>query len=133
MEKVGMAKILIADDSETLRNELSEVLIGAGHEVIAAEDGKDGYIKAKENQDADLIITDYNMPGQDGVTMLQKIKSDIPAFENTPCAMLTTETSKELKMKGKSAGVIVWFVKPFAPDKLIKTVSLVLEKYKKAS
>ena len=60
-----MAKILIADDSETLRTELREVLEGASHEVVEAVDGTDGVKKAEDAQGIQLIISDYNMHDTD--------------------------------------------------------------------
>lgn len=127
-----MAKILIADDSETLRTELREVLEGAGHEVIEAVDGTDGLRKAEEAHGVHLIISDYNMPGLDGITMIRKIK-EMERYASVPVGMLTTESSKELKATGKEAGVIVWFVKPFEPSRLLSTIDKVLEKFAVAS
>jgi len=127
-----MAKILIADDSETLRTELREVLEGAGHDVVEAVDGTDGLRKAEEAQGVQLIISDYNMPGLDGITMIRKIK-EIDRYGSVPVGMLTTESSKELKATGKEAGVIVWFVKPFEPSRLLSTIDKVLEKFAAAS
>ncbi len=123
-----MAKILIADDSETLRLELKEVLEKGGHLVVEAHDGADGLKKAEENQGVQLIISDYNMPGLDGITMITKIKQ-IERYKEVPVGMLTTESSKELKQSGKEAGVVVWVVKPFDPERLLKTVDKVLEKF----
>lgn len=123
-----MAKVLIADDSETLRMELKDVLESGGHEVIEAVDGLDGVRKAEASENVDLIISDYNMPGIDGITMVTKIKA-MEKYANVPVGMLTTESSKELKAAGKEAGVIVWFVKPFDPDRLLKTVEKILEKF----
>jgi two-component system chemotaxis response regulator CheY len=123
-----MAKILIADDSETLRLELKEVLENGGHVVVEAQDGADGLKKAEEHQGVQLIISDYNMPGLDGITMITKIKQ-IERYKEVPVGMLTTESSKELKQSGKDAGVVVWVVKPFDPERLLKTVDKVLEKF----
>jgi len=123
-----MAKILIADDSETLRLELKEVLERGGHLVIEALDGADGLKKAEEHQGIQLIISDYNMPGIDGITMISKIKQ-IDRYKEVPVGMLTTESSKELKQSGKEAGVVVWVVKPFDRERLLKTVDKVLEKF----
>ena len=104
-----MAKILIADDSETLRLELKEVLERGGHNVVEACDGADGLKKAEESHGVQLIISDYNMPGLDGITMIAKIKQ-IDRYKLVPVGMLTTESSKELKQSGKEAGVVVWVV-----------------------
>jgi two-component system chemotaxis response regulator CheY len=123
-----MAKILIVDDSETIRVELKEALESGGHTVVAGVDGNDGYAKAEANDYFDLIISDYNMPGADGITMLKKIKT-LPRYETTPLAMLTTESSKELKETGKSAGIIIWIVKPFDKERLLSIMQKVFEKH----
>lgn len=123
-----MAKILVVDDSETLRLELVDVL-RSHHEVVEGSDGFDGLQKAEEQQNVDLIISDYNMPGMDGITMIRKIKA-IDRYKNVPVAMLTTESSKELKLAGKEAGVVVWMIKPFDGDKMKATVQKILETFK---
>lgn len=122
-----MAKILIADDSEALRIELKEVLQAAGHEIVEAVDGSDGLKKAQATSGIDLIISDYNMPGLDGITMVRKIK-EIERYAKVPVGILTTESSNELKASGKEAGVIVWFVKPFDPARFVSTIDKVLKR-----
>ena len=93
-------KILIVDDSDTLRIQLKKALEEAGHIVVEGKDGRDGLIKAQENIDTQLIICDYNMPEMDGITMCRKIR-EITALKSIPIFMLTTETSPELKTLGK--------------------------------
>ncbi|MFW7380691.1 MAG: response regulator [Oligoflexus sp.] len=127
-----MAKILIVDDSEMLRVEIKDLLQGMGHEVIEGKDGTDGVRQAEASQPLDMIISDYNMPGLDGLSMLKKIRN-IPGLESTPVAMLTTESSPELRTMGKSLGVVVWCIKPIDNDQFQKTISIVLEKFSKAS
>jgi two-component system chemotaxis response regulator CheY len=127
-----MAKILIVDDSEMLRVEIKELLENMGHEVIEGKDGSDGYRQAEANQPLDLIVSDYNMPGLDGLSMLKKIRS-VSGLEKTPVAMLTTESSSELRTMGKSLGVVVWCIKPIDNEQFEKTISIVLEKFSKAS
>ncbi|MBF0440560.1 MAG: response regulator [Oligoflexales bacterium] len=118
-------KILIVDDSDTLRIQLRKALEGAGYEVIEGKDGNEGLNKAQENVDVKLIITDYNMPEMDGITMCRKIR-EVPALNPVPIFMLTTEASPELKTLGKEAGVKAWIVKPFVADKVIGVINKVL-------
>ena len=121
-----MAKILIVDDSETLRDELKEVIQKAGHEVIEGEHGAHGLEIALKHNDIALIISDFNMPEMDGITMIKKIKSEA-RYANTPAFMLTTESTKELMNQGKQAGVMAWIVKPFDEEEIIETIDYVLE------
>ncbi len=123
-----MPKILIVDDSETIRIELKDALEAAGHKVTAGVDGNDGFQKAESESGFDLVISDYNMPGLDGLSMIKKIKA-LSKYATTPMAMLTTESSKDLKDAGKEAGVVVWFVKPFDKDKMLTTIQKVFEKF----
>lgn len=127
-----MARILIVDDSEMLRVEIKDLLQSMGHEVIEGKDGTDGVRQAEASAPLDMIVSDYNMPGLDGLSMLKKIRK-IEGFEKTPVAMLTTESSPELRTMGKSLGVVVWCIKPIDNEQFQKTVSIVLDKFSKAS
>jgi len=126
-----MAKILIIDDSMSVRNHLSEVLRRVKYEVVEAVDGNDGLDKIAAHTDLDLVISDHNMPGRDGLSMLLKAKERAPAW-SVPVFMLTTETSDKLKALGKQAGVIAWIIKPFVEEKLLNAIVKVLEARKKA-
>jgi two-component system chemotaxis response regulator CheY len=112
-----MAKILIVDDSETLRIQLREALEGAGHNVIEGVDGADGLRQAMENRDVNMIITDFNMPQMDGVTMASKVRE-----------MLTTEATPDIKAAGKAAGILAWIVKPLVPSKVLPAIEKVLSR-----
>ena len=121
-----MAKILIVDDSDTLRMQLRDILESEGHIVVEGVHGADGLAKAHENLDINLLISDYNMPEMDGVVMCKKVR-EIDAFKTIPMFMLTTESTSELKALGKEAGVMAWIVKPFNEDKLKAVVQKVLK------
>ncbi|MCK4710997.1 MAG: response regulator [Gammaproteobacteria bacterium] len=117
-----MAKtILIVDDSASLRQIVAIALKGAGYEVLEASDGKDGLSKLNGVK-INLIISDVNMPGMDGLTMVTEIKK-MPNYKFTPIIMLTTEAGDDLKARGKEAGVKAWVVKPFKPDQMLNAVS----------
>ncbi len=118
-----MAKtVLIVDDASLIRSVASKAAESAGYNVITASDGNEGLAKLKANQ-VDLVFSDVNMPQMGGLEMVEHIKSD-PAYKFLPIVMLTTESSQELKDKGKNLGVKAWLVKPFNKDKFL----LALEK-----
>lgn len=119
-----MAKILIADDSASMRQMVEFTLKEAGHQVVAAEDGLAALNLAK-GMTADLVITDINMPNMDGITLIKELRA-LPAFKFTPILTLTTESTTEKKLEGKNAGATGWIVKPFNPEKLLTTVNKVL-------
>ena len=117
-----MAKtIMIVDDSASLRQVVAIALKGAGYDVIEGSDGDDGLSKL-DGTKINLIISDVNMPGMDGLTMVTEIKK-MPNYKFTPIIMLTTEAGADLKAKGKDAGVKAWVVKPFKPDQMLDAVS----------
>ena len=119
-----MSQILIVDDSRSIRELLTSVLVGAGFTVTSAEDGEDGLNVAK-SQKFDLVITDINMPVMDGIELLKSLRA-LPDYAFRPILILTTEFSQEMKMKGKTAGATGWLVKPFDPAKLIDVIKRVL-------
>jgi two-component system chemotaxis response regulator CheY len=124
-----MAKILIVDDSETIRMAVKSLLVDAGHEVIAGADGKEGLELALNCSDLELIISDFNMPGLDGVAMCKAIGEE-RKDRKFPILMLTTEGSQTLKDMGKAVGVIAWVTKPYNDEKLLIMVQKILEREK---
>ena len=115
-----MAKILVVDDSDTLRKVVSIALNGAGYEVVEACDGKDALTKLNGDK-INLIISDVNMPNMDGISFVKEVKK-LPAYKFTPIIMLTTEAGDDLKLEGKEAGAKAWVVKPFKPEKMLEAV-----------
>lgn len=122
-------KILIVDDSTTLRASVEFTLSEQGHEVLQAEDGDKGLemLKGMEgNEDElDMIIADINMPNMDGITMIKEVKKT--PFKFIPILVLTTESQESKKMEGKEAGASGWLVKPFKPEQLAAVVSKFLK------
>jgi len=116
-----MKKILIVDDSATLRASINYTLKEAGFETINAVNGADGLTKlnqaVKSGEQIGMIISDINMPVMDGITFIIEVKKT--PFKYTPILVLTTESQEEIKLKGKNAGASGWLVKPFKPEQLI--------------
>ena len=119
-----MTKILVVDDSNSIRDMVSFTLKSAGYSTVEAKDGLEGLTEAKKSA-FDLVISDVNMPNMDGITLCGELRK-LPAFKFTPILMLTTESSTDMKMKGKAAGATGWLVKPFNPEKLISTIKRVI-------
>lgn len=119
-----MASILVVDDSASLRNMVTFTLKQEGFDIVEAGNGQEALTKAKSGK-FDLILSDVNMPVMDGITFCTEVRK-LPAFKFTPVLMLTTESSPEMKQKGKTAGATGWLVKPFNPEKLLSTIKRVI-------
>ncbi len=107
-----MAQILVVDDSSTVRNEVGDFLKQNGLSVSFAVDGRDGLAKLKADPAVKLVVCDVNMPNMDGLTMAEKVRSEL-RNSSVNIDMLTTENSPTMKERGKAAGVKGWIVKPF--------------------
>lgn len=112
--------IVAVDDSISIRETVRLTLSAQGYQVHTAEDGLRGFALCR-NVKADLVLTDLNMPGLDGIGLIQKLRSEA-GYRFTPILMLTTESQSEKKMAGKQAGATGWIVKPFDPQKLVGVV-----------
>ena len=115
-----MSKILVVDDSSTVRDEVAGFLKKNGLDVDTAVDGKDGLTKLKGNPAIRLVISDVNMPNMDGLTMVEKIRGEL-GNSAVNVIMLTTESSPAMKERGKAAGVKGWIVKPFKGEAVLET------------
>ena len=116
-----MAKtILIVDDSQSMRQLVKMTLIGAGHQVLEACDGRDALSKLT-GQKINLIISDVNMPNLDGIGLVKAVKAR-NEYRFTPIIMLTTESEQSKKAEGQAAGARAWIVKPFQPQNLLAAV-----------
>ena len=113
-------KIIVIDDSDTVREQLSVVLTGAGYEIIEAEDGLQGANAIRENPNAALAICDVNMPKLSGLDMLELLKGQ--GNSGMPVLMLTTEGRPDLIERARAFGAKGWMVKPFKPTMLLVTV-----------
>ncbi|MCX8004519.1 MAG: response regulator [Burkholderiaceae bacterium] len=119
-----MASILAVDDSASMRQMVSFTLKSAGYQVIEAADGVEALEKA-EKHPVDLVLTDQNMPRMDGITLVKSLRVK-EAYAQVPILILTTESSAEMKAKGKAAGATGWLVKPFDPNKLLEVIRKVI-------
>ncbi len=120
-----MSKILAVDDSKSMRQMVSMSLKSAGHDVTEAEDGAIALDIAKQGGQFDLVVTDINMPNMNGIELITALRA-LPNYKFTPILCLTTESSGDMKAKGKEAGATGWIVKPFSPEKLLSVINRVL-------
>lgn len=116
--------VLAVDDSASIRNMVAFTLKSAGYDVIEAVDGQEGLEKARTNK-VSLVLTDQNMPRMDGLTLVKSLRA-MPDYSAAPILMLTTESSDDMKAKGRAAGATGWLVKPFDPPRLLEVVRKVI-------
>jgi two-component system chemotaxis response regulator CheY len=114
-------KIMVVDDSRTVRQQVGMALGCAGFEIIEATDGIEGCARIEQHPDLALVILDINMPRMDGLEMLDIVKGDA-RHADLPIVMLTTEGQPSLVLRAKAAGAKGWIVKPFKADMLLATV-----------
>jgi two-component system chemotaxis response regulator CheY len=121
----GARRIMMVDDSKTTRTMVAFTLRRAGYEVVEAEDGK-AALALLDREPADIVITDLNMPGMDGLTLIRALRTR-PGYKTTPIVMLTTAGDAANKEAGRQAGATGLLGKPFHPTALVQMVTKILE------
>src|SRR5689334_18929302 len=106
-------RVLIVDDSPSIRQVVRLNLAKAGHDVAEAGNGIEA-LEMVVKSPYDLIVSDLNMPKMDGITFIGKLR-ELACGKFIPVIMLTTESTEEKKLQGLALGVRAWLVKPFTP------------------
>ena len=114
-------KILVVDDSLTVRRMIADMLANSEWQIIEALDGNDGLEKLEANPDVSLIFSDINMPWMNGLEMVEQIKQK-ENFNTIPICMLTTESAPESLEQAKNLGVNAYLVKPIQQAQLLAIV-----------
>lgn len=120
-------KILVVDDTKSVRAVIGTTLKMAGFETITAEDGLQALnmLQNEEISDINLIITDMNMPNMDGLTLIKQLKND-SKLANIPICVLTTE-SEQGKINDEVSDLKdAWITKPVQPAHVLNIVSDIL-------
>ncbi len=118
-------KILLVDDSRTIRNIQKNTLKTLGHEdVMEAGDGIEA-LACLEKDRPDLMLVDWNMPNMDGITLVRKVREQDKAL---PMIMVTTEAEKSRVLEAVQAGVNNYVVKPFNAETLAEKINATMEK-----
>jgi two-component system chemotaxis response regulator CheY len=122
---VAGKKVLVVDDSPTVRQQVSTALKQAGFEVVEACDGADGVSKVESDPLIGMAILDVNMPRMNGLEMLENVKGN-GKNPNLHVIMLTSEGQQSLIERAKKAGAKGWIVKPFKAELLVAAVKKLL-------
>ncbi|MCC6602931.1 MAG: response regulator [Anaerolineae bacterium] len=123
-----MAKILIAEDDQDIRELIVLTLQFSGFDVVSVEDGSLAVEKAKVEA-FDLILMDVRMPRMTGYEACRRLK-DMDSTKNIPIIFLSAKGQEQEIQTGLSAGAADYILKPFAPDTLVNTINKVLSKAK---
>lgn len=109
-------KVLVVDDSSTMRRILTNCLKEAGYnDTIQAADGVEALDVLSREGDVGLILADWHMPNMDGFTLLQEVKGNA-ATKGIPVIMVTTQAEKQSVMEALQTGASSYVVKPFTPE-----------------
>ncbi len=115
-----ISKVLVIDDSNTIRRSAEIFLKQAGHQVVLAEDGFDALSKLSDYQ-PDLVFCDILMPRLDGYQTCAIIKRN-PLFAGVPVIMLSSKDGLFDKARGRMVGSQDYLTKPFTKDQLLQAV-----------
>ena len=121
-EGLAGIRVVLIDDSNTIRRSGEIFLSQAGCKVVLAEDGFDGLSKVVDNK-PDIIFVDVMMPRLDGYQTCALIKNHAE-FKNTPVVMLTSKDSLFDRARGKLVGADQYLTKPFSKKSLIEAVTM---------
>lgn len=111
-----MKKVLVVDDSASVRREVAAAL--QGFEIVEAADGLEGAEAIERLDDISLVICDVNMPRMSGLEMLERVGNRI-ADDGLKVVMLTTEGQPSMVKQARALGAKGWVVKPFDPAQLL--------------
>jgi putative two-component system response regulator len=113
---VRRSRILVADDTESVRSLFDKLLTSDGHDVVSVSDGVDA-LEAVHHHHPDVILLDVNMPEMDGLEVCRRLKAD-PATRLTPIVMVTGQSDLSDRLKGIEAGADEFLSKPVHPQEL---------------
>jgi two-component system chemotaxis response regulator CheY len=120
-------KFLVVDDFSTMRRIVRNLLKELGFlNVEEAEDGAVALARLKSGG-IDFVVSDWNMPNMDGLTLLQSVRAD-PALKHLPVLMITAEAKKENIIAAAQAGASGYIVKPFTAATLNEKMVKIFEK-----
>lgn len=119
-------KILVVDDSSTMRRIIRNTLGRLGHkEILEAEHGIEAWDILNKNEGINVLITDWNMPEMNGLELVKRVRAE-EKYADMPIIMVTTEGGKAEVITALKAGVNNYIVKPFTPQVLKEKLEDVL-------
>ena len=120
-------KILIVDDFSTMRRIIKNLLRDLGFTNVSEADDGSTALPMLQNGDFDFVVTDWNMPGMQGIDLLREIRKD-ESLKHMPVMMVTAEAKKEQIVAAAQAGVNGYIVKPFTAATLKGKLEKIFER-----
>ncbi|MCL5050861.1 chemotaxis response regulator CheY [Aliidiomarina maris] len=120
-------KILIVDDFSTMRRIIKNLLRDLGFSNIEEADDGTTALPMLQSGDFDFVVTDWNMPGMQGIDLLRAIRAD-DELKDIPVLMVTAEAKREQIIEAAQAGVNGYIVKPFTAATLKEKLDKVFER-----
>ena len=120
-------KILVVDDFSTMRRIIKNLLKDLGFSNIQEADDGSTALPMLQQGDFDFVVTDWNMPGMQGIDLLRAIRAD-DSLKHLPVLMVTAETKKEQIVAAAQAGVNGYVVKPFTAATLKEKLEKIFER-----
>jgi two-component system chemotaxis response regulator CheY len=116
-------RVLVIDDSRTVRIIIGQILREIGMEVVEAKNGVEALEQIKRDPDVELMLVDWNMPEMNGLDFIRAVRSD-HAFDAVRILMVTSESQGEQVIQALEAGANEYLMKPFNKDILVAKLNL---------
>ena len=116
-------RVLIVDDSSTMRKLLKKILVEVGAEVLEAKHGLEALEVLRQNVDIGLTSIDWNMPEMDGMQLLERIRAN-HSFDSMQIMMVTTEMEMSGVARALEVGANEYVMKPFTKDVILEKLQL---------
>ncbi|MCU4674943.1 chemotaxis response regulator CheY [Catenovulum sp. 2E275] len=120
-------KVLVVDDFSTMRRIIKNLLRDLGFTNVSEADDGATALPMLQNGDYEFVVTDWNMPGMQGIDLLKAIRAD-ERLKNIPVLMVTAEAKKEQIIAAAQAGVNGYIVKPFTAATLKEKLDKIFER-----
>ncbi len=120
-------KVLVVDDFSTMRRIVKNLLRDLGFTNMQEADDGSTALPMLQNGDFDFVVTDWNMPGMQGIDLLKAIRAD-PKLAHIPVLLITAEAKKEQIIMAAQAGVNGYIVKPFTAGTLKTKIDKIFER-----
>ena len=118
-----MKKVMVIDDSKTVRSYHGTLLKNLGHTIIEAENGMEA-IERSLSDTVDLFLVDINMPIMDGYSFIKEIRTK-PEHTYTPIIMISTQSHEEDMLEAYHTGANLYEIKPIKPEDLQKILKII--------